>query len=130
MDLEDSKKIVIGYSSIIQDQNPYSFYLTSVRARRGRITSPIFLHKDKYYLQCNLSLMAGDIVRIGDLDVKYRILDRGKLLSRKGGISYRLKRLDEEPISQIDIDNSKKGAQIHLKNTPTSDEVLQMLTLI
>lgn len=126
----DVEKIIIrrqSESSI--SKAVFSWDVATARVAVGKTTSPIFLKNNKYYLQCTLNLRGGDIIRIGnELETKYRIVDDGTY-ERDGSRNYRIRRLDKNSMTNLDIDNSKIGTVIYL-NTPSDKEILCLMNKI
>lgn len=128
--VEDNPIIIKQYSeSVVSKGALFNWDLTTVRVSRGIVTQPIRLIKGNYLFSCNLNLIGGDIIKIGrELETKYRILDDGTY-DRKGVRSYRIKRLDGNSMTVLDISNSKKGTTVYLR-TPSDKEIFELIDRI
>lgn len=126
----EKRQPVIYYGEVSQSKAVFDWNLTTAREPVGKTLRSIFRKKDgKFYINVNLSLQAGDIIKIGrEIETKYRILDGG-VYSRSGTRDYRIKRLDNHHMTVLDIENSRKGATVYL-NTPSGEEILEIINRI
>ena len=127
---EDEPIIIKQYSeSIVSKAVLFNWNLATVRVAKGKITKSIKLVKNKYLFSCDLSLVGGDIIRIGnELETKYRVLDDGTY-DRSGIRSYRIRRLDGNSMTNLDITNSKVGTIVYL-STPSDKEIFELIDRI
>lgn len=129
-DDENCPIVIKQYSeSVVAKYALFNWNLSTVRVAKGKVTESIKLSKGKYIFSCDLNLIGGDIIRIGnELETKYRILDAGTY-DRSGVRSYRIKRLDGSSMTNLDITNSKKGTIVYL-STPSDKEIFELIDRI
>lgn len=117
------KCVVAQYSPLYQGKGLFFGY-DQVRKMRGRITTPIYKDRHKYYFASDVRFKGGDIITIGkSIKIKYRVKP-GKF-TRTGGFVMGIERVDCYPINTWDIANSEKGALIILYGVLSADEILQ-----
>lgn len=123
------KPPVILQGETVNSKATFTWDLATARVVRGKTLGSIFFKKSKYYINSSVGLRGGDIIKIGrEIDTKYRILDDG-VYTRAGTRDYRIKRLDDQHMTVLDIENSRKGAMITI-NTPSDKEILNLINNI
>lgn len=130
MDNGHGDDIIIRNATSVVSKAVFNWDLATTRFFKGVVTYPITLTKNKYYFSCNLNLKGGDIIKIGrELETKYRILDDG-VYNRQGIRLYRIRRLDKEAMTVLDIENSKVKKQSVWLRTPSDQEIFELIDRI
>lgn len=86
----------------------------------------MFIEKGKVFLAVNEGLRIGEILQIGDIPMKYKIIGKVKF-TKKGNRCYRIKRIDNTLIQGLDISNAKEGAKITVINRRTDAYYVKMI---
>ena len=86
----------------------------------------VFIEKGKVFLAVNEGLRIGEILQIGDIPMKYKIIGKVKF-TKKGNRCYRIKRIDNTLIQGLDISNAKEGAKIIVINRRTDAYYVKMI---
>ena len=86
----------------------------------------MFIEKGKVFLAVNEGLRIGEILQIGDIPMKYKIIGKVKF-TKKGNRCYRIKRIDNTLIQGLDISNAKEGAKIIVINRRTDAYYVKMI---
>lgn len=86
----------------------------------------MFIEKGKVFLTVNEGLRIGEILQIGDIPMKYKIIGKVKF-TKKGNRCYRIKRIDNTLIQGLDISNAKEGAKIIVINRRTDAYYVKMI---
>lgn len=61
-------------------------------------------------------LLPGEIVQMGNLQIKYKVIGHAKRMLPYGGSLYRVKRVDGANITNLDIDAISIGDIVKIKN--------------
>lgn len=127
--MKDELLPFVQYSELSNSKAVFHWDLGTVRVPTGKTLRSIFFKGSHYYINSSVGLIGGDIIRIGrEIETKYRILDNG-VYSNTGTRDYRIKRLDDAHMTVLDIENSRKGANIYI-NTISGKEVLDLMNEI
>lgn len=86
----------------------------------------MFIQKGKVFLAVNEGLRVGEILQIGDIPMKYKVIGKVRF-TQKGNKCYRIKRLDNTLIQGLDISNAKQGAKIIVINRKTDAYYVEMI---
>ena len=86
----------------------------------------MFIEKGKVFLAVNEGLRIGEILQIGDIPMKYKIIGKVKF-TKKGNRCYQIKRIDNTLIQGLDISNAKEGAKIIVINRRTDAYYVKMI---
>lgn len=86
----------------------------------------MFIEKGKVFLTVNEGLRIGEILQIGDIPMKYKIIGKVKF-TKKGNRCYQIKRIDNTLIQGLDISNAKEGAKIIVINRRTDAYYVKMI---
>jgi hypothetical protein len=97
----------------------YSFnnleMLSSVKMVWNTITKPIFKERSRAFIGLKEFMDDGDVIQAGIYDKLYRIVKFEKM-DPKGGNIYEIHRVDNASITEFDIDATKKGQKVKIKN--------------
>lgn len=86
----------------------------------------MFIKNGKVFLSVNDGLRVGEILRIGDIPMKYKVI--GKMLfTQKGNRCYRIKRLDGTLIQGLDISNAKEGTKVFVTSRKTDMDYINLI---
>ena len=86
----------------------------------------MFIEKGKVFLTVNEGLRIGEILQIGDIPMKYKVIGKVKF-TKKGNRCYQIKRIDNTLIQGLDISNAKEGAKIIVINRRTDAYYVKMI---
>lgn len=98
---------------------------TSVRIR-WTVVSHLMTKKHKIaYIGTKEQLLPGDIIQVGNLGFKYKVVSLKKLEAKPQGYIYRIKRVDNNPIASIDIDNILIGQKVQIVSNKTFQQIFE-----
>ena len=121
MEIYSPSKYSITKAPLLKNSlNEYELNVVKV-AKEG-----MFIEKGNVYLAVNEGFRIGEILRIGDIPMKYKIIGKAKF-TKKGNRCYRIKRIDNTLIQGLDISNAKEGAKIIVINRKTDDYYVKMI---
>ena len=121
MEIYSPSKYSITKAPLLKNSlNEYELNVVKV-AKEG-----MFIEKGNVYLAVNEGFRIGEILRIGDIPMKYKIIGKSKF-TKKGNRCYRIKRIDNTLIQGLDISNAKEGAKIIVINRKTDDYYVKMI---
>lgn len=86
----------------------------------------MFIEKGKVFLAVNEGLRIGEILQIGDIPMKYKIIGKVKF-TKKGNRCYRIKRIDNTLIQGLDISNAKEGTKVFVTSRKTDMDYVNLI---
>lgn len=89
--------------------------LASVKMVINKVTFPIYKEKSAAYIGLKERMDDGDIIEVGLYKKLYRIIKHKAIDAKKGNI-YQIKRVDGYSITNFDIDATKVGQRVRVKN--------------
>ncbi len=105
----------------------YSFnnleMLSSVKMIWNVTASQIFKKNKQAYVGMKEFLDDNDIIELGTFRLLYRVLRRVQWYGKEKGYIYSIERVDGELITQFDIDASKVGQRVRVKNRKSFDQL-------
>ena len=96
--------------------------VSSVRVGVTKLTSKIFKEKGISYIGTRESLSVGDVIQVGNFSILYKVVKHHKKTDDKGNI-YRIKRVDGFNITSLDIDGTKVGQKVIIKNRRSYQDI-------
>lgn len=96
--------------------------VSSVRVGVTKLTSKIFKEKGISYIGTRESLSVGDVIQVGNFSILYKVVKYHKKTDDKGNI-YRIKRVDGFNITSLDIDGTKVGQKVIIKNRRSYQDI-------
>ena len=86
----------------------------------------MFIKKGKVYIAINDGLRVGELIRIGDIPMKYRIVKEA-WFTQQGNRCYQIKRWDDTLIQGLDLTNAKSGAKVIVVGRKSDSYYLKMI---
>lgn len=86
----------------------------------------MYLQKGKAYIAINDGLRKGELITIGNLPTKYRIL-KEEWFSQKGNRLYSIEKCDGTPFEAEDFDNAVKKAKVIVVNRKSDAYYVKMV---
>lgn len=124
-DFEDQDKIVIkryelpGVDMSINDLE----MLHTVKIKVTKVTKKMFKKSPKTFIGTKDQLDDMDVIQVGNMGIKYRVMKLVKMTDREGYI-YRVKRVDGANTTALDMDNIEVGMKVLITNRKTFDELM------
>jgi len=96
--------------------------LASVKMVWNVVTRPIFKERSRAFIGLKEFMDDGDVIQVGIYDKLYRIVKFEKM-DPKGGNLYEIHRVDNANITDFDIDATKKGQKVKIKNRKSYEQM-------
>lgn len=110
----------------------YSFnnmeMFSSVKMIWNVTTSKIFKKNGATYVGMKEFLDDNDIIELGTFRLLYRVVKRVNMHIPKG-VPYQIERVDGEMVTQFDIDASKEGQRVRIKNRKSYKQMFEDFTI-
>lgn len=98
--------------------------LSSVKILYTHVTTPIFKKGRESFIGVKEFLDDRDVIEVGLYDKLYRVV-KMKLRGGKGGNIYQIKREDNASITNFDIDATKVGQVVKIKNRKSYKQLFE-----
>lgn len=98
---------------------------TSVRIRWTKVTHTMTKKSGVSFLGTKEQLLPGDIIQVGNLGLKYKVVALKKLEDKPQGYIYRVKRVDGASITSLDIDNILVGQKVEIVSNKTFQQIFE-----
>ena len=98
---------------------------TSVRIRWTKVTHAITKRSGISYIGTKEQLLPGDVIQVGNLGLKYKVVSLKKLEDRPQGYIYRIKRVDGAFITSTDINNVLVGQKVQIVSNKTFQQIFE-----
>jgi hypothetical protein len=89
----------------------------SVPLVKTRVTTAMYKSGNTTYVGTKERLVAGEVIRIGNLQLKYRVIS-ARRFNVKGGL-YTIRKVESAPITQLDLDNGTVGSEVRILSRRT-----------
>ena len=103
--------------------------LTDIRVPLNvtKVSEKLRLEKNKWVITFETFLIPGEIVQIGKLKLKYRIVKEKGFSSKTTYPKYEVRKVCGEPFSTVDEDNIKVGGRVNIINRKTEVELFEIV---
>lgn len=124
-EFEDQDKTVIKrYELPGVDMSLSDFELLStVKRKVTKVTKKMYKKSYLTYIGIKEQLSGGDVIQVGNMGIKYRVLKLQKVTDREGYI-YRVKRVDNASTTILDMDNIEVGMKVLVVSRKTFEQML------
>jgi hypothetical protein len=122
---EDQDKIVIKryeFPGVDMSVNDFEM-LSSVKIGVTKVTKKMYKKWKQTFIGTKDQLDDGDVIQVGNLDLKYRVLKHHKITDREGYI-YRVRRVDNANTTGLDINNIEVGMKVKIVNRKTFEQLM------
>lgn len=122
---EDQDKIVIKryeFPGVDMSINDFEM-LSSVKIGVTKVTKKMYKKWKQTFIGTKDQLDDGDVIQVGNMELKYRVLKHNKITDREGYI-YRVRRVDNANTTGLDIDNIEVGMKVLIVNRRTFDQLM------
>lgn len=89
--------------------------LHTVQVTWSKVTKKMYKEKRQTFIGLKDTLNVGEVIQVGNLGLKYRVLKLSKVTDTEGYI-HRIKRIDDKSITLTDIDAIKEGGKVRIVN--------------
>lgn len=96
--------------------------VSTVKVRVTIVKKPIYKIKGQTFIGTRDQLDKMDVIQVGSLRLKYRVMKLAKMTDYDGYI-YRIKRIDGASTTGLDIDATALGQKVSIVNRPTFDDL-------
>lgn len=123
--MDNKEKIILKQQQLPGvDLALYDFNrVSAVRPLRTKVVLSMYKRQGMTYIGLQGPAEAGEIIQVGNLELKYRIIKGIKVLP-KGGFLYRIKRVDGHNITQTDLDAVEIGQTVKFKSRRTFTQLM------
>lgn len=90
--------------------------LSSVKVVKTKVVLPIYTKGSMGFIGVKDPLLPQEVIQVGNLGFKYKIVGPLKKILPKGGFVYRIKRIGNHNITSTDIDATFVGGEVKIKN--------------
>lgn len=101
--------------------------LSAVKVVVTNCTEPIFKIKTQSFIGTKERLDDGDVIQVGDLGIKYRVIKNLRMRGKTGNI-YRIKRVDGFAITSLDINATRKGQRVKIVNRKSYKQIFEEIS--
>lgn len=101
--------------------------VSSVKVTTTRVVQPIFKKGRFGYIALKDILDIGDVIKVGNFELLYRCLNQEKPKSG-GGYLHKIKRVDNNSITEHDLSSIHKGDKVHITNRRSFDQMFLQAT--
>lgn len=98
--------------------------LGSVKVRVSKVTKTMYKEHSLTFIGTRDMLNKGDVIQVGNLGLKYRVLKLSKVTDREGYI-HRIKRVDNGSTTITDLSNVSVGQTIMIVNRKTFEQIFE-----
>jgi hypothetical protein len=122
----DNEKIIIR-TEFIEGGNLAAYdysLLSSVKVVKTKVVLPIFTKGSMGFIGVKDPLLPQEVIQVGNLGFKYKIIGPLKQLIPTGGFVYRIKRIDGYNITSTDITATAKGGLVKIKSRRTFEQLM------
>lgn len=126
--MSEKEKIILKTNSlpgVDMSVNNLEFF-TSVRIRWTKVSHTLTKKSGVTFIGTKEQLLAGDVIQVGNLGIKYKVISLKRLEARPQGYIYRIKRVDGANITSLDIDNILIGQKVHIVSNKTFQQLFEM----
>lgn len=122
--MAESEKLIIKSEPLRRINYTYSdlYDVASVPVKRTVVTKLMTKVKLVTYLGVKERLNDGDVIRVGNLGICYRVKKHHKATDKNGNI-YVLKRLDNAFVTSLDINAIKLGDKVEILNRESFEQL-------
>jgi hypothetical protein len=115
--MQEQDKIILKRDRLDGVDKSVSDYsmLASVKVLWTVVTAPMFKKGALAFIGVKERLDDGDIIQVGALALKYRVVKQHKFPRIQGNV-YRIKRVDGYNITSLDIEATQKGQKVKILN--------------
>lgn len=98
--------------------------VSSVQVGVTILTESMYKSKGITYIGLKQPVSNKEKIQIGNLNIIYNVYGKAKGILIKEGYIYKVKRVDGFNITQLDIDNAKKGTKVRIKNRKSFKQLM------
>lgn len=98
---------------------------TSVRIRWTKVSHAMTKRNGITFIGTKEQLLPGDIIQVGNLGLKYKVISLKKLEDKPQGYIYRIKRVDGANITSTDINNVLVGQKVQIVSNKTFQQIFE-----
>lgn len=115
---DDCDKIIIR-TEFIEGGNIAAYdysLLSSVKVAWTKVVVPIYTKSHMAFIGVKDALLPQEVIQVGNLDFKYKIIGPLVQVLPTGGFIYRIKRVDGFNVTSTDITATFVGGKVKIKN--------------
>ena len=98
---------------------------TSVRIRWTKVSHAMTKRNGITFLGTKEQLLPGDVIQVGNLGLKYKVISLKKLEDKPQGYIYRVKRVDGAHTTSTDISNILVGQKVQIVSNKTFQQIFE-----
>lgn len=98
-------------------------FVSSVKVNWTKVTKLMYKNKYLTFIGTKDQLDVLDVIQVGNLSLKYRVVKLEKMTDREGYI-YRIRRIDGGSTTSTDLDAIKVGQKVSIVNRKTFDQMI------
>lgn len=98
--------------------------LSSVKVIQTKVVVPIYTVAHMAYIGVKDALLPREVIQVGNLGFKYKIIGPLHKVLPTGGFIHRIKRVDGYNVTSTDITATFVGGAVHIRSRRTFDQLM------